>query len=255
MGVIFWVVGYLNTPVSVQTTVSAPVTQTVAATTSAPKPSPTVATVAASELNKLYTDGKNALAGKLYQEAVTNFERLIKLQPQNLSAAHPDAVGLLFQAYVNMADTDWAVKDAPDHFRDGFDLYKKAQALLDGQSNQVDPVLQGHVATQLELANKYYEAHSVYETKAWSNASALLAALYTKNNDFQDVATLYYNTLVNLGDQQTSGNKLEEAYRAYTLAARLKNVSGGIQYAKLKADGLEEAFKQTNHPIPVVTGP
>jgi len=211
-------------------------------------------TQAPGDLDTLYNQATTQLNNNQFKEAAETLEQLHDRQNQSGNIKHPDVPALLFKAYVSLGDQLNKSAQLAD-FQESLVNYQKAldtAKTLDGKdrNQQEESALQ----TRLDTGNLYVKAVSAYNEKELEAAIPLFSQLYTRDQNFRDASSLYYDSLIRVGDGQFAENLLTDAYKSYARAALLKNVAD-TRYAQARASSIENQLRQAGKAVPTAPNP
>lgn len=203
------------------------------------------------ELDRLYNQGQTALTNKQFRDAITNLEQLRDRQNQTSATKYKDVSTLLVRSYVGLGDQlgqSAQFKDFQEslvYLRKAVDLSKTLPA--PDRDQQQESSLQ----TRLDKGGIYEQAVTAYNQQQWEAAAPIFKSLYTKDQNYRNASSLYYDTLIKVGDIQAEANQLPEAYLSFARAASLKNVAD-TRYAQARVTTIENQLRQAGKPVPTL---
>jgi hypothetical protein len=203
------------------------------------------------ELDRLYTQGNTALARRQFREAATSLEQLRDRQEQTTFNKYRDVPVLLFRTYLELGEELWKSTSLND-FQEGLTYLKKASQLTKSLESK-DRNQQEEAALQARIDNgtSYEQAVIAYNQQLWEGAVTGFGAIYARDQNFRNASSLFYDSLVKVGDARLAANQLPEAYLHYARAARLKNVTD-TRYAQARTTSTESQLRQAGKPIPTL---
>lgn len=131
------------------------------------------------------------------------------------------------------------------YLRKALDLAKTLPA--QDRNQQEESSLQA----RLDTGGLYEQAVMAYNQQQWEAAAPIFGSLYAKAQNFRNASSLYYDSLIKVGDIQAEANQLPEAYLSFARAASLKNVAD-TRYAQARVTAIENQLRQAGKPVPTL---